>query len=84
MRMLRRSFVLLLPLAAVLLAPDAEAQGKRRGDKHDHVIEQQGHGHRHRPRKVWTSDEAVDVTRGVLRDHGYELVRIERRRDSYP
>jgi hypothetical protein len=80
MPMLRRSYILLLPLAVVMLATEVEAQGKGR-DKHDRVIVQQGHGKPHKAKRVWTSDEAVDVTRGVLRDHGYELVRVERRRD---
>jgi hypothetical protein len=45
------------------------------------VIVQQGHGKRARVKKVHTSDEVVDVTRIVLREHGYELVRVEQRRD---
>jgi hypothetical protein len=81
MRTLRLSCFVLLPLAAAMLATDVEAQGKGKGGNHDRVIVQQGHGKGHQAKKVWTSDEAVDVTRIVLRDQGYELVRVERRRD---
>jgi hypothetical protein len=77
---LRRSTVLLIPFAAGLLATDVAAQGKGKGDKDRHVIVQQGHGKRAKVKR-WTSDEAVDVTRIVLREQGYELVRVERRSD---
>ncbi len=80
--MLRTSYLLLLPLAAAVLATDVEAQGKRNGDKHGHVIVQQGHHKGPKVKKVVTSDEAVDVTRIVLREQGYELVRVEQRRDA--
>lgn len=81
MRMTRISYLFLLPLVTAALATDVEAQGKAKGDKHDHVVLQQGHGKRPKVKKVVTSDEAVDVTRIVLRDQGYELVRVEQRRD---
>ena len=81
MRTLGLSCFVLLPLAAAILATDVEAQGKGKGGSHDRVIVQQGHRKGHKARKVWTSDEAVDVTRIVLRDQGYDLVRVERRRD---
>jgi hypothetical protein len=75
--------VLLLPLAVAVLATDVQAQGKGKGngEKHDQVIVQQGHEKRAKVKKVVTSDEAVDVTRIVLREQGYDLVRIEQRRD---
>jgi hypothetical protein len=79
--MLRMSHLLLLPLAVAVLATRVEAQGKGKGDKHDRVIVQQGHGKRPKVKKVVTSDEAVDVTRAVLREQGYELVRVEQRGD---
>jgi hypothetical protein len=80
MPMLRRSYLLLLPLA-LALATKVEAQGKGKGGKPDHVIVQQGHGKGPKVKKVFTSDEAVDVTRIVLREQGYELVRVEQRND---
>jgi hypothetical protein len=81
MPVFRASLLLFLPLAAVTLATEVGAQGKGKGDKHGHVIVQQGHGKRPKHRKVVTSDEAVDVTRLVLREQGYDFVRVERRRD---
>ena len=87
MRLLQASQLLLVPLSVALsvalFATDAQAQGKGNGngDKHNRVIVQQGHGKRAKVRKVHTSDEAVDVTRIVLREQGYELVRVEQRRD---
>jgi hypothetical protein len=78
----RRSHLLLLPLAAAaVLATDVEAQGKGKGAKHDHAVVQQGHDKRPKLKKVVTSDDAVDATRIVLREQGYELVRVEQRRD---
>ncbi len=81
----RAPWLVLLPLAAAVFATELEAQGKGRsdrGDKHDHVIVQQGH-HGKRPKvKVRRVDDAVDVTRLVLREQGYDLVRIEQRRDA--
>jgi hypothetical protein len=79
----RVSQLLLLPLAVALFATDVQAQGKGKGngDKPDHVIIQQGHHKGAKLKKVHTSDEAVDVTRIVLREQGYELVRVEQRRD---
>jgi hypothetical protein len=82
MPVFRSPYLLLVPFAAVLLlATDAQAQGKGKGkgEKHDRVVVQQGHPKGHK-RKV-TSDDAVDVTRIVLREQGYELVRVEQRRD---
>jgi hypothetical protein len=83
MRVLRVSQLLLVPLTVAVFATSVEAQGKGRdhGDKHDHAIVQQGHGKRAKVKKVHTSDEAVDVARIVLREQGYELVRVEQRRD---
>jgi hypothetical protein len=82
MRVLRVSQLLLVPLAVTVFATGVEAQGKGRDyGKHDHVIVQQGHGKHAKVKKVHTSDEAVDVTRIVLREQGYELVRVEQRRD---
>ena len=81
MPVLRASHLLLLPLAAVVFSSDVEAQGRGKGDKQGHVIVQQGHGKRPKYKKVATSDEAVEVTRLVLREQGYDLVRVERRRD---
>jgi hypothetical protein len=78
--MLHTSHLFLLCFAAVVLATEVEAQGKGKGDKHGHAIVQQGHERRAKVKKV-TSDEAVDVTRIVLREQGYNLVRVERRRD---
>ena len=82
MSTLRTSHLLLFCLPAVVLATEVEAQGKRKGDKHGHAIVQQGHGKRAKVKRVVTSDEAVDVTRIVLREQGYDLVRVERRRDA--
>jgi hypothetical protein len=81
MPMRRMPGLVLVFLAAVALAGEVEAQGKGKGDKHDRVIVPQGHAKRAKVRRVVTSDEAVDVTRDVLREQGYELVRVERRRD---
>jgi hypothetical protein len=79
----RASYLILLPLAVAVLATDADAQGKGKGndDKHRHVVVQQGHGKEPKKVKVHTSDEAVDITRVVLREQGYELVRVEQKRD---
>jgi hypothetical protein len=73
---------LLLPLAVAVFATNADAQGKGKGkgDRHHHGVEQQGHGRRPKVR-IRGVDDAVDVTRHVLREHGYELVRIEQRRE---
>jgi hypothetical protein len=81
MAKLHRSYLILLPLAATVFAADVEAQGKKKGHQPGHAVVQQGHGKPGKVKKVWTSDEAVDITRGVLREHGYELVRVEQRRD---
>ncbi|MFN2563439.1 MAG: hypothetical protein ABR499_00335 [Gemmatimonadaceae bacterium] len=79
-----RAIHLLLPLAAAAFATDAQAQGKGKG-KHDEqervIVVQQGHAKPHKGRKLHTSDEAVEVTRVVLREQGYDLVRVERRGD---
>jgi hypothetical protein len=84
MRAFLRS-VAVLAIAGVSLAPEADAQGKGRakGDNDDRggklgQAVQQGHPHG-KGRRAWTSDEAVDVARLVLREDGYELVRVERR-----
>jgi hypothetical protein len=81
MPMPRLCQVLVVLLALSSLAPHVEAQGKGKGAKHDRVIVLQGHGKRPKVKKVVTSDEAVDVTRVVLREHGYDLVRVEQRGD---
>lgn len=84
MRKIRGSQLLLVPLAAAVLATPAGAQGRRNdhGDKHRTVVvEQQGHPKKAKGRKVHTSDEAVDITRIVLREQGYDFVRVERRGD---
>jgi len=85
MSTLRATQLLLLPVAAAaLLATPVDAQGKAKGkdDKHGHVVVvQQGHPKGPKAKKVHTSDEAVDITRVVLREQGYELVRVERRAD---
>ena len=84
MQAIRGSHLLLLPVAAVMLASTAGAQG--RGKDHDDrqrvVVVQQGHHKKAKRHKAYTSDEAVDVTRIVLREQGYDLVRIERRGDT--
>jgi hypothetical protein len=74
----------MLPFAIAALAADAGAQGKgkRNDDNHRGPIVQQGHPKKAKKVRVYTSDEAVDVTRLVLREQGYELVRVERRRDA--
>jgi hypothetical protein len=76
----RTSYLLLLPLAIAGFATEAEAQGRGRDNKPDVIIVQKGHG-RPKHRRVRTSDEAVDATRIVLREQGYDVVRVERRRD---
>jgi hypothetical protein len=84
MKAVRGSHLLLLPLAAAVLTTSANAQGRGRDhdDRHRTVIVQQGHPKKAKRYKVYTSDEAVDVTRIVLREQGYDLVRVERRRDA--
>jgi len=75
---------LVLPLIALTLAAEARAQGRGRDDNHSRertIIVQQGHPKGRKYKKVRTSDEAVDVTRIVLREQGYDLVRVEQRRD---
>ena len=83
MSALRIARFLMLPLVAAALASDLKAQGKGRDHdrKSDQVVIVQQGGKRPKHRKVHTSDEAVDVTRVVLREHGYELVRVEQRGD---
>jgi hypothetical protein len=81
MSILRRSYVVLLPLAFAATATEVEAQGRGRDGKPEVVIIQQGHA-KPKYKRVRTSDEAVDVTRIVLREQGYEVVRVERRRDA--
>jgi hypothetical protein len=76
-----RIFCLLVPVAVAALATEVQAQGKGKGDKHGRVIVQQGHAKGQRKLKVVTSDEAVEVTRVVLREQGYDLVRVEHRDD---
>jgi hypothetical protein len=74
-----------LPVATVaLLSGAARAQGK--GNKEHHggrvVVVQQGHErHGPRPRKRVTVTDAVGVTRVVLREQGYEVVRVEQIRE---
>jgi hypothetical protein len=82
MRLLHALY-LLLPLSATVLATDASAQGKGKGagDKRGAVIVQQGHVKKAKKVKVYTSDEAVDITRIVLHEQGYELVRVEQKQD---
>ena len=81
--MIRRSHLLLLPVAAAVLATTAAAQGrgKDHDDRHRAVVVQQGHPKKAKKHKVHTSDEAVDITRIVLREQGYDFVRVERRGD---
>ncbi len=84
MSALRMTWFLVLPLMVAAHATDLRAQGKGKGqdDKSDRVVVvQQGHAKRPKYKKVHTSDEAVDVTRVVLREQGYELVRVEQRGD---
>ncbi len=83
MSALRTTRFLVLPLMVAALTTDLQAQGKSRGrdDKADRVVIVQQGGKRPKHRKVHTSDEAVDVTRVVLREQGYDLVRVERRGD---
>ena len=75
--------IVVLPLILCALAGEAEAQGKgnRESSQRRTVVVQQGHAKRPKHKKVHTSDEAVDVTRIVLREQGYELVRVEQRGD---
>jgi hypothetical protein len=83
MSVLRLTWFVVLPLVAAGYATDLQAQGKSKGHdgKSDRVVVVQQGAKRPKPRKIHTSDEAVDVTRVVLREHGYELVRIEQRGD---
>jgi len=78
------TWFLTLPLMAAAHAADLHAQGKSKGHdgKSDRVVVVQQGAKRPKPRKAHTSDEAVDVTRIVLREHGYELVRVEQRGDA--
>ena len=87
MPILRAAQLLILPVVIATLATELGAQGRgkndeKRGDRHGPVVVQQGHPSRPKYRKVRNSDEAVDVTRIVLREQGYDVVRIERRRDA--
>jgi hypothetical protein len=77
-------FLALSLIAGALLATDLQAQGRGRGhdDKPDRVVIVQQGAKRPKHRKIHTSDDAVDVTRVVLREQGYQLVRIERRGDT--
>ena len=74
-------------IALISLVGRVEAQGKGKGPHHAErdrgrgVIVQQGTKQPKRI-KVLTSDEAVDVSRSVLLEHGYELVRVERRGET--
>ena len=83
MHAIRGFHLLLIPIGAALLATTASAQGRGRDhdDKHRTVVVQQGHPKKAKAHKVHTSDEAVDITRVVLREQGYEFVRVERRGD---
>lgn len=84
MSAVRAGRLIVLPLVVCVLATEAQAQGKSkdRDGKHGRTaIVQQGHPKRPKYKKVHTSDEAVDVTRIVLREQGYELVRVEQRAD---
>jgi hypothetical protein len=84
MRVLRAVQMLVLPLAAAaLVGGEARAQGKAQGDKHGHVVVvQQGHqGHAKWPKKKVTVTDAVGVTRVVLREQGYDVVRVEQVRE---
>ena len=83
MPVLRVARLLLVPAAIVATFPAAvEAQGKGKGKDHDRVVVQQGHPKRAKYKRVRNSDEAVDVTRIVLREQGYDVVRVEQRRDA--
>lgn len=85
MSVLRATSTLVLPVLALTLATGAQAQGKSKDRDHSRervVIVQQGHPKGPKYKRVKSSDEAVDVTRVVLHEQGYELVRIERRGDA--
>jgi uncharacterized protein (UPF0548 family) len=77
----RRSHPLLVLLIAAVLATPASAQGrgKDHDDRHRAGVVQQGHANKDAKHKVHTSDDAVDVARIVLREQGYDFVRVERR-----
>jgi hypothetical protein len=83
MQVIRGSHLLLVPFAAAVLATTAGAQGrgKDHDDRHRAGVVQQGHPKKAKAHKVHTSDDAVDITRVVLRDQGYDFVRVERRGD---
>jgi hypothetical protein len=86
MSALRTRHLLVLPvIVACAFTGEARAQGKSKDRQSGHgrsaIVHQQGHTKRPKYKKVHTSDEAVDVTRIVLREQGYELVRVERRGD---
>jgi hypothetical protein len=75
---------IILPLIVCAAGTEAQAQGKGRDGESRHgrtAIVQQGHSKRPKYKKAHTSDEAVDVTRIVLREQGYDVVRVEQRRD---
>lgn len=83
MQSIRGFYLLLIPLvaAAFTTSADAQGRGKDHDDKHRAVVVPQGHPRKDKKHKVYTSDEAVDITRIVLREQGFELVRVERRGD---
>ena len=86
MRLTRAVHVLLvLPVAAATLVSGvARAQGKGNREHHGGrvVVVQQGHDRReaHQRKRVTVTD-AVGVTRVVLREQGYEVVRVEQIRE---
>lgn len=83
MQAIRGCHLLLLPLAAAMLATPAGAQGRGKDDDRQRtVVVQQGHAKKAKKHKVHTSDEAVDVTRIVLREQGFAVVRVEQRGDT--
>ena len=86
MRLMRAVQILfVVPVAAVaLVSGSARAQGKGNKDHHGGrvVVVQQGHDrHAPHPRKRVTVADAVGVTRVVLREQGYEVVRVEQVRE---
>ena len=89
MRALRAVLTLVLAVAAVaLIAGEARAQGKVKGDKHGGqvIIVQQGHdrwdGHRKPLKKKVTVNDAAGIARAVLHEQGYYVVRIEQVRET--
>jgi hypothetical protein len=81
MRPFSAAVLIFLPISLGLLASDAGAQGRGRNNdaKHRGDVVQQSHPRKGKKVKVYTSDEATDITRIVLREQGYDVVRVERR-----